>query len=94
MPATLTAALANAVSGPMPTGPEGMCAEEITVTSNPGGSANSDTGTYTVQFLTPDRVICGGPLAYSIAGQVITFTTRVALTAGDLFAARVEGYAL
>lgn len=89
MATSLTCALATGFVGPGPAD-NGMVAEEITIT--PSSTVDGDTGTYTAQFLAPDRVIVGGPLEYSISGNVITFKTTAAMDDGTSVAARILGY--
>ena len=90
MPVTLTTALANGVTGPLP-GPNGMCEEHIVIT--PSSTADGDTGTRVCEFVTPDRVEVGGNLEYSISGQTVTFKATAAIDDANFIAARIIGYA-
>lgn len=90
MAVNITIALADGVVGPSPEDANGMCAEDVVLT--PSTSNAGDTGVWTTQFLVPNRVLCGGPIEYSISGNVITFKTTANLDNGNLFAARILGY--
>lgn len=89
MAVSITTALADGFVGPVPAD-NGMCAEEIILT--PSGTVDADTGTYTAQFVVPNRVIVGGNLEYSISGNVVTFKATAAIDDSYLIAARIIGY--
>lgn len=91
MAVNIAVALADGVVGPSPSDSNGMVAEDVVLT--PATSNAGDTGTYTTQFLVPNRVLCGGPIEYSIAGNVVTFKTTANLDNGTLIAAKIIGYA-
>lgn len=90
MATSLTAALANGVTGPLP-GPNGMCEEHVVIT--PSSTVDGDVGTHICKFITPDRVEVGGNLEYSISGQTITFKATANIDDSNLIAARIIGYA-
>lgn len=90
MAVSLTVTLANGVSGPSPD-QNGMLAEDVVIA--PSGTVDGDTGTYTAQFVKPDRVIVGGNLEYSISGQAVTFKATANIDDSNSIAARIIGYA-
>ena len=72
---SLTTALATGQTGFRPA-ENGLVAEDIIVT---GSSASAgDTGTYTTQMKQP-QYATGGPLSYSISGQVVTLMDEAGL---------------
>lgn len=89
MAASLTCTIADGFTGPVPAD-NGMVAEEITIA--PLGTLDGDTGTYTCQFVVPNRVIVGGNLEYSISGNVVTFKATANIDDNTLIAARILGY--
>lgn len=90
MAVNIVVTLADGVVGPSPEDANGMVSEDVILTPNTSNAG--DTGTYTAQFCAPNRVLCGGPIEYSISGNVITFKTTANLDNGNLFAARILGY--
>lgn len=90
MAVSLTCALADGVVGPSPTDQNGMVSEDIVIT--PLSTVDGDTGTYTAQFLVPNRVLVGGNLEYSISGNVVTFKATAAIDDNNFIAARIIGY--
>ena len=72
---TLSTALATGYTGFVPDD-SGLVKEAIVVT---GSSASAgDTGTYTTMMKQPQYVV-GGPLSYSISGQVVTLMDEAGL---------------
>jgi hypothetical protein len=89
MAVNLTCTIANGVIGPSPY-ENGMVSEDFTITGS--SAADGDTGTYTPQYLNPDRVIVGGNLEYSISSGVITVKATAAIDDNNVIAAKAIGY--
>lgn len=89
MAVSISVALANGITGPLP-GPNGMVEEHVVL--SPASTVDGDTGTWDALFCTPNRVEVGGGLEYSISGKTITFKATAAMDDNTKVAARIIGY--